>query len=325
MPRLFPALLAALAIAASALMMPAIAVAQNYPSKPVRLIVPFPPGGGNDVIARFVAPQVEAQIKQPVVIDNRAGAQGIIGTQAVATAEPDGYTLMHNSAGMIINKYIYKSLPYDIFKDLVPVANVAEASGYVVVVNPKLPIHNIADLIDYAKKNDTFYGSSGPGSPIQLGSELFNVRAGTKISGVQYRGTGPALAAVLSGAIQVMLAPPGNVLGQVKAGALRAIAFTGSKPLAEMPDLPLAKATVPTYEFTGAWQGWFAPAGTPPHIVDYLNKQVRAAVKAPKVAENLAKVGYVPQDQSPAEFAAYFKADDQVWAEAVRAAKIEPQ
>ena len=314
-----------LVLAVVAVTAPHLASAQNYPNKPIRLVVPFPPGGGNDVIARFVAPQVEAQIKQPVVIDNRAGAQGVIGTQAVTTAEPDGYTLMHNSAGMIINKYIYKSLPYDIFKDVVPVANVAQATGYVVIVDPKLPIHNVADLIAFTKKKDTFYGSSGPGSPIHLGSELFNVRAGTKMSGVQFRGTGPAIAAVMSGNIQVMLAPPGNVLGMVKGGAVRAIAFTGDKPLAELPDLPLVRATVPSYTFTGAWQGWFAPAGTPAAVVDYLNKQVRAAVKAPKVAESLAKVGYVPQDQSPAEFSTYFKADAEVWAEAVRAARIEPQ
>jgi tripartite-type tricarboxylate transporter receptor subunit TctC len=307
------------------LTLPTVALAQNYPAKPIRLIVPFPPGGGNDVIARFVAPQVEAQIKQPVVIDNRAGAQGIIGTQAVATAEPDGYTLMHNSAGILINTYLYKSLPYNVFKDLTPIANVAVATGYVVVVNPKLPVHTITDLIAYAKKHDTFYGSSGPGSPIQLGSELFKVRAGINLSGVQFRGTGPALAAVMSGSIQVMLGPPGNVLGHVRGGTLRAIAFTGERRLAELPDLPLVSESLSTYTFTGAWQGWFAPAKTPAPIVEFLNQQVRAAVRAPKVAASLAKVGYVPQDQTPAEFATYMKADSSLWGEAVKAAKIEPQ
>jgi tripartite-type tricarboxylate transporter receptor subunit TctC len=232
---------------------------------------------------------------------------------------------MHNSAGILINTFMYKSLPFDVFKDLTPIANVAVATGYVVVVDPKLPIHSIADLIAYAKSKDVFYGSSGPGSPIHLGSELFKVRAGINISGVQYRGTGPALAAVMSGSIQMMLGPPGNVLGNVRGGTLRAIGFTGVKRLAELPDVPLVSETVPGFAFTGAWQGWFAPANTPRAVVDVLNKQVRAAVRVPKVAESLAKVGYVPQDQSPAEFAAYIKEDYQVWSDAVKAAKIEPQ
>jgi tripartite-type tricarboxylate transporter receptor subunit TctC len=301
------------------------AVAQKYPDRPIRLIVPFPAGGGNDIMARYVAQQVETQLGQPVVIDNRSGANGIIGSQAVATAEPDGYTILHVSSSFTINPAVYKKLPFDIFRDFVPVANAGIGAGYVVVVDPKLPIHNPAELIAYAKANHVFYGSSGTGNPIQLSTESFKVHAGVAMEAVPFRGTAPGLTAVMSGTIHVMFVPPGSAMGFIEGGQLRAIGFTGDAPSSDLPNVPLIKDTVPGYTFTGAWHGWFAPAKTPPAIVNRLNAEVRAAVKVQKVIDGLRQTGYEPSNQSAEEFAAFVRKDAQLMAEAVRAAKIEPQ
>ncbi|MCC6887939.1 MAG: tripartite tricarboxylate transporter substrate binding protein [Hyphomicrobiales bacterium] len=309
----------------AALAAPVAAAAEKYPDRPIRLIVPFPPGGGNDIMARFVAAQVEAQVAQPVVIDNRGGANGIIGTQAVANAPPDGYTLLHVSSSFTINPAVYKKLPFDIFRDFVPVANAGIGAGYVVVVNPQLPIHNPADLIAYAKKNRIFYGSSGTGNPIQLAAESFKVHAGIEMDGVPFRGTAPGLTAVIQGSVQVMFVPPGSALAFIEGGQLRAIGFTGERPSSDLPGVPLVRDTVPTYSFTGAWHGWFAPAKTPDAIVRRLNAEVRAAVKVRKVIDGLRQTGYEPSDQSPEEFAVFVRKDAESIAEAVRAAKIEPQ
>jgi len=299
--------------------------AQTYPTKPIRLVVPFPPGGGNDIIARLVAPQVEAQTKQPIVIDNRPGANGIIGSQMVSKAEPDGYTLLHTSSAFSINPSVYKKLPYDIFTDFAPVANVAVGTGYVLVVSAKLPFTSVAELIDYAKKNKTLYSSPGTGNPIQLCTAAFGVAAGINIDGVQHRGTSPALTAVIEGSVPFMFAPPGAVIGFVRGGLLRAIGFSGNAPPAEFPDIPLVRDTVKNFRFDGVWQGWFAPPKTPPQVVDFLNRQVGEAVKDPKIVAALRKVGYEPQNQSPAAFAAFVKQSAGDMAVAVKAAGIEPQ
>jgi tripartite-type tricarboxylate transporter receptor subunit TctC len=299
--------------------------AQDYPNKPIRLVVPFPPGGGNDLVARQLAPQVEALVKQPVVIDNRAGANGIIGSQVVAKAEPDGYTVLHMSSAFTVNASVYKKLPFDILTDFAPVANVGIGTGYVLVVNPKLPIHTVADLIEHAKKNKVFYGSPGTGNPIQLCSAIFGVAAGIDIEEVQFRGAGPALAAVIEGSVPFMFTTPGSVRGHVQNGLVRAIGFSSDTRSKDFPDVPTVRETVKNFHFDGVWHGWFAPAKTPAHIVEYLNRQVRAAVKVPKLAEGMRMVGYEPQDRSVAEFTAFVKQSAADMAVAVKAAKIEPQ
>ena len=314
-----------LALLGTMLMPVANAAAQDYPNKPIRLIVPFAPGGGNDLIARQLAPQVEGLVKQPVVIDNRAGANGIIGSQVVAKADPDGYTVLHMSSAFTINASVYKKLPFDILNDFVPVANVGNGTGYVLVVNPKLPIHTVADLIEYSKKHKLFYGSPGTGNPIQLCSAIFGVAAGIDIEQVPFRGAGPAVAAVMEGSVPFMFTTPGSVVGHVKGGLLRAIAFAGDKRSAEFPDVPLVSDTVKNFHFDGVWHGWFAPAKTPPQIVEYLNQAVRKAVKDPKLADGMRKVGYEPQDRSVAETKAFVKKSAEDMAAAVKAAKIEPQ
>lgn len=301
------------------------AAAQNYPNRPIRLIVPFPPGGTNDIMARIFAQQVELQVGHPVVVDNRGGANGIIGAQAVATAEPDGYTIMHNSSSFTINPSIYKSLPYDIFRDFTPVANMAMGMGYVIVVSPQIPVHNVPELIAYAKANHIFYGSAGTGNPLQLAVALFNVHAGTNIESVPFRGTAPALNAMLSNTIQVMFVPPASVLSYIEAGQMRAIGFTGDVRPRELPNVPLVKDTLPSLRILGAWHGWLAPAKTPPEIVNALSAQAIEALKSPKVVDLIRKSGYEPHPLGPAEFGVLLKENAQQMADSVKAAKIEPQ
>jgi tripartite-type tricarboxylate transporter receptor subunit TctC len=310
------------AVAASAIMP---AAAQKYPSRPIKLIVPFPPGGGNDLIARPLAAQAEQQVGQAIVIDNRGGANGIIGTQAVANAEPDGYTLLHVSSSFSINNAVYKKLPYDIFKDFAPIANVARGAGYIVVVNAKLPIKTTRELIDYAKKNDIFYGNSGNGNPIHLATESFKVAAGIDMKSVPFRGTAPGLTALISGDVQVMIVPIGAAMPYIQGGQLRAVGFTGDKRSAELPDVPTIGETLPGYSFTGVWHAWLAPAKTPKPVIDYLNAEVRKAAHVPKVAEAMRLVGYEPDDTTPEQHAEFLKKDAAQMLEAVRAAKIEPQ
>jgi tripartite-type tricarboxylate transporter receptor subunit TctC len=314
-----------LVVLGAALVAATAGLAQNFPNRPVRLIVPFAAGGGNDIVARVIAAQVEQQIGQPFVIDNRGGANGIIGSQAVANAEPDGYTLLHVSSSFTINNAAYKKLPYDIFGDFAPVANVCIGAGYVAVVDPKLPIHTIAELIAYAKSKDIFYGSPGTGNPIQLATELFKVHAGINMAAVPFRGAGPGLAAVVGGSLQFMFAPAGAVASMVQGGQLRAIGFSGDAPARELPNVPPIKSTIPSYSFTGAWHGWFAPARTPADIVARINAEVRKGVKTQKVRKGLDRTGCEPTDQSPQEFAAFVRNDAGLMAEAVKAAKIEPQ
>ena len=300
------------------------ALAQNFPTRPIRLIVPFPPGGTNDIMARIFAQQMETQIGHAVVVDNRGGANGIIGTQAVANADPDGYTLMHNSSSFVINPAIYKSIPYDVFKDFAPVANLALGRGYVVVVNPQLPVQNIVELIGYAKSNHIYYGSAGTGNPLQLAAALFNVHAGTNIESIPFRGTAPALNALLANTIQVMFVPPASVLGYIESGQMRAIGFTGDVRPAELPDVPLVKDTLPSLRILGAWHGWLAPAKTPPEVIKILSEQALATLKSSKVVELVRKSGYDPHPLGPEAFGALLKENAQQMSDAVKAAKIAP-
>ena len=301
------------------------ALAQDYPNRTIRLLVPFPAGGTNDIMARIFAQQVEAQVGQPIVVDNRCGANGIIGTQAVANADPDGYTIMHNSSSFTINPAIYKSLPYDVLADFAPVANMAIGTGYVIVVNPQMPVHNPAELIAYAKSNRVLYGSAGTGNPLQLAAALFNVRAGINMESVPFRGTAPALNAILSNTIHLMFVPPASVLAYIQSGQMRVIGFTGDVRPQELPDVPLVKDTVPTYRVLGAWHGWLAPAKTPPEVVKALSVQALKSLESPKLVEMIRKSGYVPHPKNPAEFAVLLKESKQDMADAVKAAKIEPQ
>ncbi len=264
---------------ASLVIMPFTAEAQYYPDRAVRVVVTFAPGGAPDVVARAIAAQVEIQLKQSLIIDNRAGANGIIGTQAVAHAPADGYTLLHASASFVVNPSIYKKLPYDIWKDFAPIANLGIGVGYLLLVNYSLPVKDTAEFIAYAKKNQIAYGSPGAGNTLHLASELFNVKAGIAMQHVPFRGTAPALNALLAGTIQAMFIPPAAALAYVESGQLRAIGFAGDIALKELPNVPLIKHTVPEFRVEGAWHGWFAPAKTPMDIVDRTQRRGTQSVE----------------------------------------------
>jgi tripartite-type tricarboxylate transporter receptor subunit TctC len=259
-----------------------------------------------------------------VIVENRTGANGIVGMQAVATADPDGYTLLDTPAAFVINPSVYKTLPFDIFRDFAPVANAGIAAGYLVMVRPGLPVNTIGELIDYAKTHRVLYGSAGIGNTLHLAAALFCAKAGIEMEHVPFRGAAPIITALLSGTIDLTFATPTSS-SFVTSGQLRAIGFTGQAPLADLPKVPLVKDSLPSFDIEGSWEGWFAPGKTPPDVVAKLNIAIRAALKEPSFHDAILKAGYEPTDMSPAEFATFLHAEAERYAEAVKAAKIEPQ
>lgn len=317
--RLLAALLALAAAAAGA-------VAQDYPSRPIRLVTPFPAGGTAEAIARIVANQVDAQIGQPIVVDSRGGANGIIGTEIVARAAADGYTLLHVTASFVINPHVYKTLPYDINKDFAPVTNVVVGTGYLLLVHPSVAANNVAELLALAKKGSGLtYGSPGVGNTLHLATELFSKRAGVKLLHVPFKGLGPALNAALGGEVQVIVMPPTVALPQVQAGRLRALGFTGKARLPELPKVPTMTESGLDFELSGAWHGWFAPAGTPGTIIARLQREVEAALRVPKVRDFIITGGYLPDGRSPAAFQAFVRSESRRFGEMARAAGVKPR
>jgi tripartite-type tricarboxylate transporter receptor subunit TctC len=299
------------------------ATAQNYPTRPIRLVVPFPAGGTADVIARAVANEAGAQLGQPFVIDTRGGANGIIGTDIVAKAQPDGYTLLYVTASLVINPHIYLKLPYDVFRDFDPVINAVLGTGYLVVLHPAVQAQSVKELIVLARESKLSYSSPGVGNTLHLAAELFATRAGIKLLHVPYKGVAPALNAVLAGEVHMTLIPPTIAVAQIKAGRARAIAFTGSSRFAGLPQLPtVSEAGVANVELTGAWQGFFAPAKTPPRVLALLQQSLARALQSPKVRELIVTGGYEPDGRSSAAFATFLRSEYERYAEMVRVANI---
>jgi tripartite-type tricarboxylate transporter receptor subunit TctC len=298
--------------------------ASPYPSRPIRIVVPFPPGGSPDVLARVLGAQLENQLGKNFIVDNRGGANGIIGAEIVAKAAPDGYTVMHTPPGFIINSIIYKNLQYDVYRDYVPVTNVASGSGYLLLVNPSLPAQSILELIALARTKPLSYGSPPAGNTLHLASELFNVRAGLRMQHVPYKGGADSFTALMANEIQVLVVPPTAAVPYVKAGRLRALGFTGSKRLAIMPEIPtVAESGLPDYVVDFTWNGWFAPAKTSSEIVVRLQREIHKALQAPKLREILDASGFVPVGNTPEEFRAFVHAEIKRYAEIVREAKIK--
>jgi tripartite-type tricarboxylate transporter receptor subunit TctC len=302
------------------------ALAQHYPTRPIRLVVPFPAGGNVDVFSRVLFRQVEQELGQTIVIDNRGGANGMLGADIVAKATPDGYTLLNTSFGFAVNPAIRKHMPFDVVKDFVPVTNVALGLGYLMVVNPKLPAKNVKELIALAKKQPISYSTAGVGNGQHLAGALFNMKTGIEMLHVPYKGGGPAVNAVLGGEVQVHF-PAGSVgVPHVKAGRLRAIGFTGAERLSSLPDVPtVAEAGVPGYIADAGWHGVFAPAKTPAGVVLKVQMAIHKALQDPKVHKHFVDNGYEPKGESPAAWGKAFRADLTRYAEIVRAAKIERQ
>ena len=301
------------------------AMAQQYPSRPIRLIVPFPAGGNVDVFSRVLFRQVESEIGTNIVIDNRGGANGIIGADVVKNASPDGYTVLNTSFGFAVNPAIMKKMPFDVVRDFTPITNVATGLGYLLVVHPKLPVNSVAELIALAKKEKLSYSSAGVGNGQHLAGALLNSMAKINMLHVPYKGGGPAVAATISGEVQVHF-PAGSVgVPHHKAGRVRAIAFTGAKRLSSMPEIPTVGETVTGYIGDAGWHGMFGPAKLPPAITKKLQQSVHKALQEPKVRAHFVDNGYEPDGDAPEVWAKKFRTDVKRFAELAKAAGIEPQ
>jgi tripartite-type tricarboxylate transporter receptor subunit TctC len=323
-----PRLGRALALAALFFLSLGIAAqAQTYPDRPIRLIAPFPAGGLADVLARAVGDELSKSLGQPVIVENRTGAGGNIGADAVAKAAPDGYTLMMSSAGILTaNQFLYATMPFDPEKDFTPVSNVADMP-MMVVVSPKVEAKTLQELVAFARAHPDRlnFGSPGIGTTGHLGLALFMHAANIKLTHVPYRGAAPAMTDLLAGQIDGVVDNPPTVLPQIEGGRLRALAVAGKQRMTLLPDLPTAaEAGVPGYE-ASSWFGVVAPAGTPQAIVEKLHKAIATGLSQPAVRERFAKTGARLLGNSPAEFAVQIKSDRKMWGELIRAADIKAQ
>jgi tripartite-type tricarboxylate transporter receptor subunit TctC len=300
------------------------AQAQQYPDHPVRVIVGYAAGGGPDIQARTVAQQLSLDLGQQFFVENRTGANGTIATRSVVQSKPDGYTLLFSSNGIAPTPYIYKNLGYDIFTDLTPVATIGVLDGLFMLVDAKSPYNTLQEFIDHAKKGRALYGSPGVGNGLHLAAEIFSNKAGIKMQHIPYKGASEVMTGMLSGSIEVMFVTPPSVMGLIKDGRVRALAFTGSKPFPAFPNVPLMKDMLPGFEPIGSWGMFFAPAKTPPEIIEELNLAVRAALQAPAVAPIMQRDGYMPDNRNVAETTAYFHQEVKLMGDAVKAAGIEP-
>jgi tripartite-type tricarboxylate transporter receptor subunit TctC len=287
----------------------AIASAQDYPSKPIRWIVPFPPGGGADATARIISQKIQQNTGKTLIVDYKSGAGGNNGTEYVAQSTPDGYTILQTTNGHAIQPHLRK-LPWDPIKDFTPITIVA-SYPLLIAVHPSVPANTLQELVAYAKKNPgkLTYGSSGPGGPLHIGAEIFKRAAGVDILHVPYKGNGPMTLAVLSGEVSMVFDSMTGPLPNVRAGKLRALAYMGEKRSPQLPDVPTAtEAGVPVVY--AAWNGMMAPAGTPPEAMAWLHREIVRAVQSQEVSEKLSGLGYEPRtNASPQEFASQIAAE----------------
>ena len=302
-------------LAALLLCTTALAVAQSYPARPVRLIAPSTPGDAPDVIARLIALRLSPVLGQPVVVENRPGAGGVIGSEVAAKSAPDGYTLIMGNAGSHgINAAVYSKLPYDIQRDFAPVSQVAIAPN-VMVINPAIPAKSVAEFIAYAKSQPgkLSYASGGNGSSAHMSMELFKAMSGVDIQHVPYKGSSPALTDVMAGQVAVFIGNMPPTVPLVKAGKLRALAVTTKARSALMPELPtISEAGLPGFE-TVAWFGVLAPTGTPPEIVKKLSTEIGKIARSPEMREKLLAMGAEPIGGTPGEFKAVIDSDIAKW------------
>jgi tripartite-type tricarboxylate transporter receptor subunit TctC len=308
------------------LLAPPVSKAQSWPQKPVRVIVPFAPGGASDLMPRLVGEKVAAIWAQPVVIDNRPGAAGNIGMEAGAKSPPDGYTLLAAPNGnLVVNPHMYSKLAYDVFKDLAPVTRIAAVQN-VLVVNPEVPASSMKEFIALARARPGAlnFGSPGNGSQAHVGVELLKMQLGLDLVHLPYQGVGPAMKDLLGGRLQLMLAQVPSALPQIKAGKLRALGVASSAPLASLPDVPTiaAAAGLPGYEAV-SWYALMAPAGTPHEVIDKIHADVAKVLQFPEVRERLAGMGAEPSGEAPAELAKRIKVEYDRWGEVVRKANIK--
>jgi tripartite-type tricarboxylate transporter receptor subunit TctC len=296
-------------LAAAVMLAPFAAFAQNYPVKPVRVVIPWPPGGANDIVGRVVAQRLSENLGQQFVVENRGGASGTIGADFVAKGPTDGYTLLVHSATHVANPHLYRKLPYDTLKDFTGVTALAVQVG-MLVVHPSLPVKTTKEFIALgkARPGQVVYGSSGSGSFVHLAMALLNATTSTQMIHVPYKGGGPATIALASGETQAMTATIGSLIPHIDSKRVRAVGVTSAKRVKQYPDVPAIAESVPGYEFV-AWIGAFASAGTPRPLVDRLNAEIRKALDHPGTAKILSAQTLDPMPMSPEEFAKLLKAD----------------
>ncbi|SPR99666.1 tripartite tricarboxylate transporter substrate binding protein [Cupriavidus taiwanensis] len=310
---------AALLLAAAGALLPAAAGAQEFPQHPVRMVLPYPAGGPTDLLARVVAVKMGESLGQGVVVDNKPGASGMIGAEAVARAAPDGYTLLANASLHVINPSIQPRMRYDAFKDFVPVTQLADVP-LVLVVNNASPVKTVQDLIAYARREGGAlnFGSAGNASAQHLAGESFKLAARVPMQHVPYKGSAPALTDLMGGQIQLMFDSMPSAMPFIKSGKLRAVAVTTPRRSSALPDIPtVAESGLPGFDIS-TWYGLWAPRGTPPAVVEKLASHAAAALKRPDVRQQYADMGAEPVGSSPADFARYNAAEGRKWADIVR-------
>jgi len=295
------------------------ALAQGYPTKPVKVIVPYPPGGPTDIVARSVAQKLSEQMGQQFVVDNRGGAGGNIGAEAVKNSPADGYTLLVATTAHAINKTLFPKLNYDLTKDFVPVSQLT-AGPLVIVANPKFPPNNVKELIATAKAKpgEVNFASSGPGQSTHLAAELFSSMAGVKMTHVPYKGSAPALTDTMGGQTAIFFDTMLSAMPHVRGGKLKALAVTSAKRSPAAPDIPtVAESGLPGYEAI-AWNGLLAPAGTPKEVVAKLNAELKKALELPEIKERFAAQGFAAAYSTPEAYAAFINTEVDKWARVVK-------
>jgi tripartite-type tricarboxylate transporter receptor subunit TctC len=309
----------ALGLALVAATFPSPAFTQSYPARAIRLVSPFPPGGSVDVVGRLLAAKLSESLGQQVVVDNRSGASGVIGTEAVMNAPPDGYTLLINTLPFVTNQYLMPRVAYDPLRDFVSISIVASAASFV-TVHPSVPAHSIQELIALAKSNpgQLFYSAAGVGTNPHIAGELFNLLAGVNIVAVQYKGGGPADQALIAGEVAATFGSVSQEIGYVKAGRMRALAVTSATRNSAIPEVPtVAEAGVPGYEFD-TWYVIAAPKGTPRAVVDTLNSHIRKVLGAPDQVKFWEERGLTIINSTPEQATAHLEREQQKWARVVK-------
>ena len=306
--------------------LPQLAHAQSYPARPIRFVVPFAPGGGNDITARIVADGLTQALGKPVIVDNRWGAASIVGTEIVAKSTPDGYTLLNAGASTVFNVALYQKLPYDTLRDFTPVTLLADQPS-ILVAHPSLPAKTLKEFIALARSapGKFAYSSSGVGGGTHLAMELLLMSQNIELVHVPYKGTGPSLTALLGNEISASLSTYASALPHVRSGRLRALGVTSAKRASTLPEVPtIAEAGVPGYEYSTRY-GMLAPAGTPRAIVEKLNRATIGVLNSQETRQKLLAQGIDPMPSTSTAYAAHLKSEIEKWSKVIRAAKIPPQ
>jgi tripartite-type tricarboxylate transporter receptor subunit TctC len=299
---------------------------QPYPNRPIRMMIPQPPGGTMDTMARALAEPLVRELGQNIVIDNRSGANGIIAGETLARAAPDGYTLLYTSASLANNQLVHKKPPFDVLKDFAPVTLANTLPGYLIIVNAQSPARSVRDLVELSKTTRVHYGSSGVGNSQHLLGELINARTGARMVHVPYKGFALIVNAVLGNEIQLLFGSPTTVIAHIKAGRLRAVAYTGAQRLSAMPELPtVSESDMPGMVYEASWHGIFAPAATPRPVILRFQAEVAKAMQAPRLNQYITESGHAPGGGTPEEFRKFLVRYLEDTAEQLRIAGVKPE